>query len=190
MSDQVLPVPINAALKITLNNYYDLLKSNVGGLQASEFLQLKLVADPVDISSKDYPFFSYANLRVKSDVAIVPKPVAAEGVSTGATTLVSIYGSFLRELRDLVIPGILTPEESLRVTALDQIMKGQRDLIDQYEKADMAKWKDYATLFGLDPKDFAAYTQWAAAHASLAEIQTARKEITAAYNEQSKLQGR
>ena len=44
----VRDVPFGEALNISLDNYYDLLKSQVGGLRADEFLQLKLVADTVD----------------------------------------------------------------------------------------------------------------------------------------------
>ena len=52
INSPVKDVDFGEALKLSLDNYYDLLKTNVGALASNEFLQLKLVADPLDLSDK------------------------------------------------------------------------------------------------------------------------------------------
>jgi hypothetical protein len=81
-TDPVQPVSFGTALNISLNNYYDLLKAHIGGLAANEYLQLKLIADPVDISDTDaskggYRWWSYYNLLNRSDLSISPTPLAS-----------------------------------------------------------------------------------------------------------------
>ncbi len=39
----IKPVSVGKALNVTLDNYYDLIKAQVGGLKTQEFLQLKLL---------------------------------------------------------------------------------------------------------------------------------------------------
>ncbi len=80
-SDTVRDVPLGNALKVTLDHYYDILKTNAGNLQADEFLQLKLAADVLDISSKGasvggYEWYSRYVILRRSDKTIEPTPVA------------------------------------------------------------------------------------------------------------------
>jgi hypothetical protein len=55
-------VTFGTALTISLNSYYDVLKVHLGGIGAGEYLQLKLVADAIDVSKDDYPWYSLLNL--------------------------------------------------------------------------------------------------------------------------------
>ena len=80
MPSPVQDVTFGQGLQISLNNYYDLLKTNAATLGVDEFLQFKLVADPVSISTKKfadggYPWFSQYNLLRRSDMSIVPQCV-------------------------------------------------------------------------------------------------------------------
>jgi hypothetical protein len=71
----VRDVTFGQALNLSLDSYYDILKAQVGGLATEEYLQLKAVADAIDISSH-YTWFSYYNLLQRSDQAIEPTPVS------------------------------------------------------------------------------------------------------------------
>src|SRR5690349_5249101 len=95
-------VPFSQALTVSLNNYYDLLKSQVGGLATEEYLQLKLVADALDISETKHKWYSYYNLLRRSDQAIAPTPVSGV-VMTAPSDLVRVYERFLRQLRTYVV---------------------------------------------------------------------------------------
>ena len=118
---QVRPVSLPDALSITLDNYYDLLKSQVGGLGADEFLQLKLVADPVDIDDERYRFFSLYQLLNRSDLAIDPKPVSGT-IMTSAEQLNRVYGRFIQRLRSYVVRRELDEEDQEKIADLDMKM--------------------------------------------------------------------
>src|SRR5579872_2440239 len=102
----IQPISFGDAMQISLNNYYDLLKVQAGGLGANEFLQLKLVADAVDISDIQpnggkYEWFSYYNLLNRSDLEIEPQPLSGT-VLAGVARVSDIYGKFLNRLANLV----------------------------------------------------------------------------------------
>src|SRR4051812_21079287 len=116
-------IPFGDALKISLDNYYDLLKTQIGGLNADEFLQLKLVADSLDLSDKKYAdggyiWNSYYRLLKRSDAAIDPTPVAGNITMSGAD-FTQVYGNFLRRLRRYVVIKNLNAEEQIALANLD-----------------------------------------------------------------------
>lgn len=49
----VKEISFGDALKISLDNYYDLPKTNIGGLATEEYIQLKQAADIVDLSPNE-----------------------------------------------------------------------------------------------------------------------------------------
>src|SRR4051812_13609540 len=112
--NEVVPVPLSAALNTSLDNYYDLLKAKIGGLQAEEFLQLKLVADPVDISDEKYRYWSWYNLLTRSDLAIEPNPISGT-ILTSADRLTTVYGRFLQRLRKYVVKTELSSEDQAKL---------------------------------------------------------------------------
>src|SRR5262245_15117241 len=93
----VQDVTFGQALKVSLNSYYDVLKDQVGQLQSDEYFQLRAIADTIDVSEKDYPFFSYYNFLQRADQAIDPQPPNGTIVTAGST-LAYEYQKFLRQL--------------------------------------------------------------------------------------------
>ena len=174
-SGPITDITFGSALTISLNNYYDLLKDQVGGLKAEEFLQLKLVADALDLSQTNYPWFSLHNLHDKSNVAIEPSPVDST-VSVSAVRLDAVYGEFLRRLVTYVIAVNLSDDDQKQYNSLALHLQGLRDEIQGTStttglvELDRIAWAKYAATAGYSPTDMSAQAQWNAAYGHGAEI--------------------
>ena len=155
----VVPIELGQALKISLDNYYDLLKTTVGGLQAEEYLQLKLVADPLDISDEKYRYWSQYNLLNRADLAIEPSPVSGT-LLTSLDQLSRVYGSFLRRLRGYATKRELTKEENLVVANIDGDIIRLRGKRSEYVGADIINWRLHCDATGTDKGDRSAFLQW------------------------------
>ena len=175
----VRDVPFGEALNISLDNYYDLLKSQVGGLRADEFLQLKLVADTVDVSDENYKFWSYYNLVIRSDQAIEPTPVS-DGVMTGAETLVDEYDRFIRQLRTYVVREVLSDDDFRKLADIDlrirRLKKERRDL----RMEELAYWRVYCELTGVDNGDQNHYHLWSTSDGNAIDLEDLRLQIITA----------
>lgn len=172
----VQEVPVGTALKISLDNYYDLLKAQVGNLAADEFFQLKLVADTVDISEQDYRWFSYYNLLRRSDQAIEPIPVSGN-ITTAASDLASVYARFIRKLRSYVVMGVLSKEDQQQLAAWDLQLGRVRDQLRDYSILDRTNWKEHAELMGYSVGDTSAYQQWSIYNGHQSEIAALMEQI-------------
>jgi len=170
MSDQVRQITLNNALQISLDNYYDLLKDQSGGLGAQEFLQLKLVADGVDISDKvkegteeqSYIWFSYRNLRNRSDLNIIPSQVDTT-VYTGAVQLTDVYGKFLSRLSALAVAVDLSADDQLAITGYNAQIDHNNGAIQDLRAKDNKEWIQYCNDTGTDQKDPFAKVNWRSA---------------------------
>lgn len=174
-SSPVRDVDFGTALAISLNNYYDLLKLQVGGLRADEFLQLKLVADSVDISPKKvedrgYRWFSYYQMVLRSDLQIEPGPITGQ-ILTGAERLTTEYGRFLRKLRSFAITKDLSAAEQILVADKEKEISYLQDDALELAILDREKWLRYATLMGLEPGSNTQYLQWSNLYGKIRIIQ-------------------
>jgi hypothetical protein len=156
---EVRPIELSEALKASLNNYYDLLKTQVGGLGADEFLQLKLVADVVDIDDEKYRYFSMYNLLLRSDLAIEPVPVSGT-ILTSADQLNRVYGRFLQRLRKYVVRRELSPEQLAALDDLDVKIAHAKQKAEEYADLEQTAWERYCRRTGRPLGDQAAYIQW------------------------------
>jgi hypothetical protein len=169
-------VPFGTALKLSLDNYYDLLKTYAGGLGAEEYLQLKLVADPVGISSKNYRWFSYYQLLKRSDQAIAPTPISGV-VQTDVSDLASVYERFLRQLRKYVVIANLSFDDRRALDECDVRLDALRDKLRAWGKADRQDWKDNCEALGYAFGDSSAYIQWSNYNGHLRDIQKAIEQM-------------
>jgi len=161
----VLPVPFGDAMKISLNNYYDVLKQNIGGLGASEFLQLKSVADIVDISKTKndddgYEWYSYYNMLNRADLEIEPVSVSGEAM-VGVAKISDIYGRFLAKLSQFVLRKELSTDDQRKKNDLDVEIESIRTQMNNLSNQDLVNWKNYCELRGINPADTGRYNQWA-----------------------------
>ncbi|MQA22844.1 hypothetical protein [Rugamonas rivuli] len=181
-SSPVQDVTFGQALNISLNNYYDLLKEQVGSLKSEERLQLKLVADTIDLSEEKkasqggYEWFSYYNLLNRSDKGIQPVPVAGE-IQVSLAQLSSVYGSFLRKLRSYAVMKVLSDQEQNRVKEIDlQIDTIKDDALNLY-LLDREKWARVAPAMGYSVGDNDAYVQWSGQYGHIRMIEKKNSEI-------------
>lgn len=191
----VKDVEFGAALKISLDNYYDLLKTQVGGLKADEFLQLKLAADVVDLSAdkkaseQGYVWFSYFNLLNRSDRAIHPTPVAGE-IQISLEALADVYARFLRKLRTFVVKKVLTPAEQVELAKIDTDIDGLKDAALELQLRDRKRWAEYAAAMGYQVGDLGAYVQWSGLYGNLRKIEEKNEAIGAKLSDRKKITDR
>lgn len=185
----VQPISPGDALKISLDNYYDLLKGQVGNLQVNEYLQLKLVADILDVSADwptpppaegahFYPWYSNLQLLNRADKTIVPIPLSA-GVETGGGRLSVEYGKFLQLLRKFVVQGVLSKEDQQHLDDYDGKISLLKDQNQTLVLKDRQNWKLYADAMGFNVADSSAYIQWAQSYGHLDTVQRNEDSIEA-----------
>ncbi len=170
MADQVQQIKLNDAMKITLDNYYDILKAQAGGLGAKEYIQVKLVADGVDISDKvlqnenetSYEWFSYRNLRNRSDKAIDPNMVD-DTVFTGAVQLSDVYGKFLSRLSSLTNIVDLSTDDQSKIIGYGADKDYNNDKIKELREKDELAWLGFCRITGADERDPFAKLNWRSA---------------------------
>lgn len=174
-SSPVQEVKFGTALKISLDNYYDLLKTQVGGLNTDEYLQLKLVADSIDITNREfkekgYKWYSYYNLMRRADNAIDPTPVEGT-ISMSGSNITRVYGNFLRRLRTYVVKKSLNSVEQQQIADFDTKLESLKTQIDDLAMADRTRWKQIAAAMGYSETDMAAYIQWSSKSGNLRKIE-------------------
>ncbi len=171
----VQPILFGEGMQISLDNYYTLLKEQSGSLQAEEFMQLKLAADPIDISlplteQGQYEWYSYYNLLKRADLEIEPGPLSGTA-QVGASRISDIYGKFLVQLSNLVVIKQLSADDLKRKGELQEELSALKTQLGGLSNADFAAWKDYADLRGYNYGDMAAYTSFSSAYGSADELE-------------------
>ncbi len=187
-SDPVQPISLGSALQISLDNFYDLLKTNAGVAQ-NELLQLRLAADLLDISDdipaskKGYVWFTYGNLVDRCDRRIEPSPVSPQtnGAQVDAAHLSDIYGQFMRKLRTLVVKKDLSPEDEKKHADIDGLIQQDKIRHQKLVDDDQLRWSEYCKSRGLPPGDQNAYLSWSATWGNLAEIKSTYDDLVSLY---------
>ena len=174
-------VTFGEGMEISFDHYYELLKNQTGSLGAKEFLQIKLVADGIDISPNtaqgSYKWFSYYNFLRRADLAIIPIPIDGV-VLTGVVTLVDVYGKFLRKLRSLVVRSELSAEEQKLIADLDIEIQRCKDKTRDLFTEDSQAWQTFCQIRGTDPGDGLAYVQWSRTYGQINEIENLNRIMT------------
>lgn len=177
-------VSFGDGMKISLDNYYDILNQKIGGLGSKEYLQLKLVADTVDISDETgangYKWFSYYNLLERSDLALEPQPIS-DTILTGAIKLADVYGKFLRKLRTLVVYSELSQDDKDKLDTLDIDIERLKEMAGDLFIKDFQNWKKFCDGRGYDMGDQSMYVQWSSRFGSLKEIETITNNLAQKY---------
>lgn len=177
VSSPIKDITFGQGMLVSLDHYYDILKQKAGQLGAQEFLQLKVIADTIDLSSEDltsnggYVWFSYFNLLNRSDRAIEPDPVSG-GAATSGGTLAEIYGKFLSKLRQFVVVAQLSADDQKRLAELEEENRSMGNDITRYYILDRTNWKKFAEEMGYRYGDDQAFIQWAQYSGNLQSIQT------------------
>lgn len=186
-SDPVRPISLSSALKISLDNYYDLMKTSVG-VANNEMLQLKLVADLLDISDDriipskgGYTWFSYHNLLERADRKIQPSAVSPspDGVQINAEKLSTVYGEFLLKLRGFVVKKNLSAEDQQKVADLNGLIGQDKIQFEKLAREDAQGWAQHCKDTGVNPADRNAYLSWSATWGNLRAIRDTLADLKA-----------
>ncbi|MDY1010350.1 hypothetical protein [Sphingomonas sp. CFBP9019] len=179
----VREITLGAALKISLDTYYDVLKQQTADLKADERLQLKLVASTIDISDDKkasehgYKWFSYYNLVTRSDRAISPSPVDDE-IQVGLESLASVYGQFIRKIRKYVTQRSLSAADETEIANIESKIELIKYQSDKFAASDYQRWQTFAPSRGIDVGDMAAYVQWSNKSGHLRDIEQLDKDLS------------
>jgi len=187
-SDPVQPVSLSSALKISLDNFYDLLKGHAGVAQ-NELLQLRLSADLLDISDDKlaskggYKWFSYHNLLDRSDRQIESSPVSPDpnGAQVNATTLSSIYGLFLLTLRSFVVKKELSADDQKKVADINGLIDQDKTQYEKLAEDDRVNWVKHCKHTGGNVEDRNAYISWSGTWGNLREMKDALDNLKGQY---------
>jgi len=188
-SDPVQPISLSSALKTSLDNFYDLLKTSAGVAQ-NELLQLRLAADLLDISDDrtpaskgGYEWFTYHNLLDRSDKQILPSPVSPDpnGAQVNANMLSTVYGAFLQKLRGFVVKTALSADDQKKVADINGLITQDKIQYEKLAKDDRDRWVQHCLDTGGDVTDRNAYLSWSAAWGNMREIKTTLDDLKDQY---------
>jgi hypothetical protein len=185
-SGPIQDVSFGTALSISLNSYYDVLKFYLGGFGANEYLQLKLFADTIDISAKDYPWYSQTNLLQCADQAIEPSPTT-DSVTVTAVTLHAVYEEFLSQLVTYVVIANNTPDDQKTIQDLRLHVDALRQQHLAWVLQDHAGWVSYANATNQSAGNISGELDWDSQYGHGAEIVEISKEIAVAQFQVDKL---
>ena len=191
-NNPVEDISFGDATNLTLDLYYNILKAEAGRIKAPEYLQLKLVSSPLDLSAEPggnkqggYLWNSRYRLLQHSDTAVYPGPISGQ-VHTSATDLTEVYGTFLKRLRQYVVTRILSHEEQVQLANLDKKIKSIRSDMNALSIEDWKIWREYAEDRGYDVGDQATYVHWSGNYGNLRDIQRLLRNLrTTVYEKNS-----
>src|SRR5262249_6926649 len=135
-------------------------------LATDEFLQLKLVADPVSISDDKaskggYRWWSYYNLLNRSDLSISPEPVSNQ-IQVSAVKLAAVYRDFLDVLIKYVAQVNLSQQDQLALADIKVTLRSIQEENGKLFADDLARWRAYVDLYGYNYGDRGQYANWEA----------------------------
>jgi hypothetical protein len=163
--------------KTTMDLFYQFAKEQIGNLQASQYIQLKTVADPFDVSLK-YKYYSYYNYLLRSDTILEPNPLNDQFVTSDRTFSVE-FGRFLDTAVSLIEKKELDPATIQKINDKSILRDNIRKRIKELVREDSADWRDYCENRGIPFGDSTAYTQWTNSYGNGNEISQKQKDLRA-----------
>ncbi len=167
-SDQVLD-PLSA-FGLTIGEFYGLVKSNIGELSSNQYLQLGVIAKPLDVAA-NYPWFSLRNLIRTLDLTLEPAVVSNVSLREDIE-LFREYSSFCLVLSRIVALSRrdLTEEEKERLTSLDKEAEELSELISILEVRRKKAWHNYCDSNDISYGDISAKATWSQSYYGTAKI--------------------
>lgn len=143
-------ITIGTAYKITIDNFYDLLRKETGGWDNKTLFQLNLHSNTIDLS-ENYEAFSYENIRRVADVQIVDSPLSDLSIQTAQFS--RIWGEFLFELFKLTPELKLTEEDKQKLIDLEADNKKLKQEVNDLEEEENRNWNSHCENNGLNKDD-------------------------------------
>lgn len=149
---------------LSVNHFYELLKSSLGEISPNGKYQLQMSAIPLDVDPNNYEWFSRGNINSAFDVALEPVPVSERltgGLQVGSK-LSEEYGSFLETAVSLVEQTELPEDVIKKIARLNTDIENLDEKEFKLMKNLFDKWKIYSELRMIDFGDRTAYLHWRA----------------------------
>ncbi|QCK88035.1 hypothetical protein E8L99_20890 [Phreatobacter aquaticus] len=165
-----------ADYNLTANHFYSVIKSQLGNLQLNQYIQLQLTALPLDINSKDYPWFSYGVLQNYFDVSLNPTPVSDSLVVAPNNRLSQNFRGMVALGLSLVETKELPPEIVREITLLEAEIGNLSTEASRLELERTALWDAHCRATRTDPGDLSRYAHWSDGQVSSARIKQLSEE--------------
>ena len=161
--------------KATFALFYDVVKEQLGSLGSLQFIQIKAVAEQLDIS-KSYPWFGYYNYLNRTDLLLEPVPVS-DTMSASGRTLSEEYGRFVNAAMEFVEVKELDPETIAKIDDLLIRQENCRIEVERLVDRDYTSWEKYASRRGIPLGDSGAFQQWSNAYGHASELAKLQAQI-------------
>jgi len=173
---EIREVDILADFNLTLDHFYSIVKTQIGGLQARQYLQLQATAIPFDVSP-DYKWFSYGTMNRFFDVRMDPTPVASNITLEAAARLSDQYLIFMADLISLVEVLELDKDTLEKIDKLRTRINNNDARVTALIKRRMDDWIQYAEATMLDRGSLTQFTHWQQGHHTSREIADLVREL-------------
>jgi hypothetical protein len=154
--------------KLTLNQFYGIIKEQIGTVSDKELIQLGTIALPVDIGA-NYPWFSYFNLVKLGDYTVQQNPHADYTFSQD-TSLFKEYFYFVSKLASLIELRKLTAQENAEIRSLETRIANNGILLDTYQEKRFDSWKLFCKYNNVSSGDQTAFATFITSHYTTAQI--------------------
>lgn len=168
MSSPVKPVTPGAAMKITLDHYYDILKARAGNIANKQFIQLSLASSVLDLapeptvlkpSDGGYHWHSKYNMLQRCDRSIEIAEIDGE-LAAQLVPFSTYYGEFLDLLGQYAVKVELSPSDQARYAQIQLQLRDHKRTLRLFSSTDRSDWLQYAAQWQIEPGDYDAWARW------------------------------
>lgn len=147
-----------------LDNFYSIVKTQVGTLISHQYIQLQATAIPVSISAEN-PWFSFGVLNDLFDVRMNPEPVSNSSLEIQYKSRFSTeYISMLSTAMRLIEAKELDSDTISKIEELETKIANSRETLNQLYKSIREDWENYCSSTLTSPGDRTIFEHWMDGH--------------------------
>jgi hypothetical protein len=146
-----------------LDNFYSIVKTQVGTLISHQYIQLQATAIPVSISAEN-PWFSFGVLNDLFDVRMNPEPVSNSLELLYKSRFSTEYISMLSTAIRLVETKELDSGTIAKINELETKIANSRETLKQHYKTIQEDWENYSAATLTSPGDKTIFEHWVDGH--------------------------
>jgi hypothetical protein len=146
-----------------LDNFYSIVKTQIGTLISHQYIQLQATAIPVSISAEN-PWFSFGILNDLFDVRMNPEPVSNSLELLYKSRFSTEYISMLSTAIRLVETKELDSDTISKINELETKIANSRETLKQLYKTIQEDWESYSAATLTSPGDKTTFEHWVDGH--------------------------
>lgn len=160
---------------LTLNQFYSIVKQQIGNIQSQQYIQLQATALPFDVDL-EYKWFSYGNINRFFDIRLDPAPIADTITLLGGAKLSAEYLIFIADILALVEMKELDKETLSKIDELSTKVLNNGSRIGGLLDKRALDWAQYAQASMVERGSSASFNHWIQGHWATREINDLQKE--------------